>query len=141
MAQTHRVTLIPGDGIGPEISQATQRVIDATGVRIEWEVMEAGEAMIAKAGNPLPEEVVESIRRNKVALKGPITTPIGKGFRSVNVALRKKLKALEVRLGLPLLVRTTRRVALSEAGAGFLARVGPAATEIGEALTLFGTSR
>jgi len=91
MAQTHRVTLIPGDGIGPEISQATQRVIDATGVRIEWEVMEAGEAMIAKAGNPLPEEVVESIRRNKVALKGPITTPIGKGFRSVNVGLRKTL--------------------------------------------------
>jgi isocitrate dehydrogenase (NAD+) len=90
MAQTHRVTLIPGDGIGPEISQATQRVIDATGV-IEWEVMDAGEAMIAKTGNPLPEEVVESIRRNKVALKGPITTPVGKGFRSVNVGLRKTL--------------------------------------------------
>ena len=73
--QTHRVTLIPGDGIGPEISLANQRVIDATGVRIEWEVMEAGEAMIAKAGTPLPEEVVESIKRNKVALKGPVTTP------------------------------------------------------------------
>jgi isocitrate dehydrogenase (NAD+) len=87
----HRVTLIPGDGIGPEISQATQRVIEATGVAIEWDVMDAGEAMIARTGNPLPEEVIESIRRNKVALKGPITTPVGKGFRSVNVGLRKAL--------------------------------------------------
>jgi isocitrate dehydrogenase (NAD+) len=88
---THRITLIPGDGIGPEISQATQRVIDATGVPIEWEVMEAGQSAIEKTGTPLPPEVVESIRRNKVALKGPITTPIGKGFRSVNVGLRKEL--------------------------------------------------
>ncbi len=88
---THRITLIPGDGVGPEISQATQRVIDATGVAIEWDVMEAGEATIARSGTPLPDEVLESIRRNKVALKGPITTPIGKGFRSVNVGLRKAL--------------------------------------------------
>jgi isocitrate dehydrogenase (NAD+) len=88
---TYRVTLIPGDGIGPEISQATQRAIDATGVRIEWEVMEAGESAIARYGTPLPEEVIESIRRNRVALKGPITTPVGKGFRSVNVGLRKAL--------------------------------------------------
>jgi isocitrate dehydrogenase (NAD+) len=88
---THRVTLIPGDGIGPEISQATQRVIDATGVSIEWDVMEAGEAVIATAGTPLPQGVVDSIKRNRVALKGPITTPVGKGFRSVNVGLRKAL--------------------------------------------------
>ena len=88
---THRVTLIPGDGIGPEISQATQRVIDALGVSIEWDVMDAGEAAIARTGQPLPPEVVESVRRNKVALKGPITTPVGKGFRSVNVGLRKSL--------------------------------------------------
>lgn len=88
---THRVTLIPGDGIGPEISQATQRVIDATGVAIEWDVIDAGDAAIASTGNPLPPEVVESIRRNRVAIKGPITTPVGKGFRSVNVSLRKEL--------------------------------------------------
>jgi isocitrate dehydrogenase (NAD+) len=87
----HRVTLIPGDGIGPEISMATQRVIDATGVAIEWDVAEAGEAMIARTGNPLPNEVIESIKRNGVAIKGPITTPVGKGFRSVNVGLRKAL--------------------------------------------------
>src|SRR5439155_21630984 len=77
--------------IGPEISRATQRVIDATGVPIEWEVVEAGEALIARTGNPLPPTVINSIRRNRVALKGPITTPVGKGFRSVNVALRKEL--------------------------------------------------
>ncbi|MEO8285324.1 MAG: isocitrate/isopropylmalate dehydrogenase family protein [Chloroflexota bacterium] len=88
---THTVTLIPGDGIGPEISQATQRVIDASGAKIEWEVVDAGEAAIARTGQPLPPEVVDSIRRNKVALKGPITTPVGKGFRSVNVQLRKTL--------------------------------------------------
>lgn len=85
------VTLIPGDGIGPEVSFATQKVIDATGAPIEWEVVEAGEACIEKYGSPLPEQVIEIVRKNKVALKGPITTPIGKGFRSVNVALRKAL--------------------------------------------------
>ena len=73
----HRVTLIPGDGIGPELAEATRRVLDATGVGFEWEVQEAGEAMIAEHGTPLPERVLESIRRNKVALKGPITTPVG----------------------------------------------------------------
>lgn len=88
---TYRITLIPGDGIGPEISQATQRVIDSLGVPIEWEVVDAGQTSIAKTGTPLPPEVVESVRRNKVALKGPITTPVGKGFRSVNVGLRKEL--------------------------------------------------
>ncbi|HLJ67792.1 MAG TPA: isocitrate/isopropylmalate dehydrogenase family protein [Chloroflexota bacterium] len=88
---TYRVTLIPGDGIGPEVSGAARRVIDATGVAIDWEVQEAGSDVMDRYGTPLPEAVLESIRRNKVALKGPITTPIGTGFRSVNVALRKAL--------------------------------------------------
>jgi isocitrate dehydrogenase (NAD+) len=88
---THRVTLIPGDGIGPELAEATRRVLDATGIAFEWEVQEAGEATIASEGTPLPERVLESIRRNKVALKGPITTPVGSGFRSVNVGLRQAL--------------------------------------------------
>lgn len=88
---THRITLIPGDGTGPEITEATRRVIEATGTPIEWEIKEAGVDVMEKYGTPLPDEVLESIRRNKVALKGPITTPIGTGFRSVNVALRKQL--------------------------------------------------
>ncbi|MCL5103995.1 MAG: isocitrate/isopropylmalate dehydrogenase family protein [Armatimonadetes bacterium] len=87
----YKVTLIPGDGTGPEITEATRRVIDATGVDIDWEVKEAGVDVMDKYGTPLPDEVLESIRRNKIALKGPITTPIGKGFRSVNVAMRKEL--------------------------------------------------
>jgi len=85
------VTLIPGDGIGPEVSLAAQRCIEATGVQIEWETVHAGSEVMDKKGTPLPEEVLESIRRNKVAIKGPITTPVGSGFRSVNVALRKEL--------------------------------------------------
>jgi isocitrate dehydrogenase (NAD+) len=87
----HRVTLIPGDGIGPELAEATRRVLDATGIAFEWEVQDAGEATIASEGTPLPERVLESIRRNKIALKGPITTPVGSGFRSVNVGLRQAL--------------------------------------------------
>lgn len=87
----HRVTLIPGDGIGPELALAARRVIDATGVAIEWELQEAGEEVMEKYGTPLPPGLLESIRRNRVALKGPITTPIGTGFRSVNVALRHEL--------------------------------------------------
>src|SRR3954452_11051153 len=87
----HRVTLIPGDGIGPELAEATRRVLDASGVAFEWEVQDAGEAQLAAHGTPLPEPVLESIRRNRVALKGPITTPIGEGFRSVNVTLRQTL--------------------------------------------------
>ncbi|MGQ9454561.1 MAG: isocitrate/isopropylmalate dehydrogenase family protein [Armatimonadota bacterium] len=87
----HRITLIPGDGTGPEITEAARRVIEATGVNIEWEVVHAGIDVIEKYGTPLPDEVLQSIRRNKVALKGPITTPIGGGFRSVNVALRQAL--------------------------------------------------
>ena len=90
-AMSHTVTLIPGDGIGPELAEATRRVLDASGVAFEWEVQDAGEAVMAEYGTPLPEHVLESIRRNKVALKGPITTPVGSGFRSVNVTLRQTL--------------------------------------------------
>ena len=89
MAQT--VTLIPGDGIGPELAEATRRVLDASGVKLDWEVIDAGEAVMAKEGTPLPQAVLDSILRNKVAIKGPITTPVGVGFRSVNVALRQTL--------------------------------------------------
>ncbi len=88
---THRVTLIPGDGIGPELADAAVTVLEATGVEFEWERVEAGEAVLARRGTPLPDDVLESIRRNRVALKGPITTPVGEGFRSVNVALRQAL--------------------------------------------------
>jgi isocitrate dehydrogenase (NAD+) len=87
----HRVTLIPGDGIGPELAEATRRVLDASGVAFEWEVQDAGEGVMAQYGTPLPEHVLESIRRNKIAIKGPITTPVGTGFRSVNVTLRQTL--------------------------------------------------
>lgn len=88
----HAVTLIPGDGIGPELSEATRRVLEATGVEFDWDVQEAGADVMDKHdGNPLPDAVLESIRRNKVAIKGPITTPVGSGFRSVNVSLRREL--------------------------------------------------
>ncbi|HEX3345901.1 MAG TPA: isocitrate/isopropylmalate dehydrogenase family protein, partial [Polyangiaceae bacterium] len=87
----HTITLIPGDGIGPEVTRATQRVLDAAGVRIAWEEHDAGAAVAEKRGTTLPDEVLASIRQNKVALKGPIGTPIGKGFRSVNVTLRQAL--------------------------------------------------
>src|SRR5437773_7424250 len=90
-ATRHAVTLVPGDGVGPEICNASVRVLEATGVEFEWDVQQAGEAAIGKFGTPLPEPVLESIRKNKVALKGPITTPVGSGFRSVNVALRQAL--------------------------------------------------
>jgi len=89
LAQT--VTLIPGDGTGPEVTEATREVIDALDTGIEWEEVEAGETVIDEEGTPLPEHVLESIRRNKVAIKGPLTTPVGEGFRSVNVALRAEL--------------------------------------------------
>lgn len=85
------VTLIPGDGIGPEVIDAAVKVINAAGVNINWELMDAGQHVIEKYGSPLPSHVIESIRKNKVALKGPITTPVATGFRSVNVALRKEL--------------------------------------------------
>ena len=88
---SRKVTLIPGDGVGPELAEAMRRCVDATGADIDWEVMDAGEHVMEKEGTPLPDKVLDSIRRNKVAIKGPITTPVGKGFRSVNVALRKAL--------------------------------------------------
>jgi isocitrate dehydrogenase (NAD+) len=88
---TYQVTLIPGDGIGPEISAAAREVLEATGVAFEWDEQAAGEATLASEGTPLPDRVIDSIRRTRVALKGPITTPVGKGFRSVNVALRQAL--------------------------------------------------
>ena len=90
MGAVHRVTLIPGDGIGPEVALAARRVVDASGAQIDWHVEEAGEAQMAREGTPLPERTIESVARDRVALKGPITTPVGSGFRSVNVALRKK---------------------------------------------------
>src|SRR6266545_6763421 len=89
-AMTHTITLIPGDGTGPEIVEATRRAIEATGVRIEWDVQDIGVPAIAKYGTPFPEAALASIRRNKVGLKGPLTTELGTGFRSVNVALRKE---------------------------------------------------
>ncbi len=88
---THRITLIPGDGIGPEVTDAARRVVAASGVDVEWDVQAAGAGVIEVEGSPLPERVLASIRRNRVALKGPLTTPVGAGFRSVNVALRQGL--------------------------------------------------
>ncbi len=87
----HTITLIPGDGIGPEIVAATVRVVEATGVDIEWETQIIGAQALEKFGTTIPETTIESIKRNKVALKGPLTTPVGKGFTSVNVGLRKAL--------------------------------------------------
>src|SRR5438046_2271249 len=87
----HTITLIPGDGIGPEVASNVVRIIEASGVEIEWETHYAGAQALEKFGNTLPDSLLESIRRNRVALKGPITTPIGKGFTSVNVGLRKTL--------------------------------------------------
>jgi isocitrate dehydrogenase (NAD+) len=88
---THTITLIPGDGIGPEVTRAVVRIIDAAGVRVTWGQEDAGQSAVDRCGNSLPASLVESVRRNKVALKGPVTTPIGQGFTSVNVGLRKAL--------------------------------------------------
>ena len=90
MSMTHTITLIPGDGTGPEIVEATRRAIEATGVKITWDAQEIGVPAMAKHGTPFPQEALDSIRRNKIGLKGPLTTELGKGFRSVNVALRKE---------------------------------------------------
>lgn len=87
----HRITLIPGDGSGPDVVRAAVRVLETTGIEFEWEEFLAGEAALERYGTPVPEAMLESIRRNKVALKGPLTTPIGRGFRSVNVAIRQRL--------------------------------------------------
>lgn len=88
---SYKVTLLPGDGIGPEVALAMRKCVDATGVKIEWDEQIVGEAAIAKLGTPLPEAALESARRTRVAIKGPVATPIGKGFRSVNVQLRQAL--------------------------------------------------
>src|SRR5256714_6259211 len=88
---THSITLIPGDGIGPEVTEAVVRILDAAGVSIEWERHQAGVLAFEKTGKTLPVELIDSVRKNKVALKGPLTTPIGEGFTSVNVGLRKSL--------------------------------------------------
>jgi isocitrate dehydrogenase (NAD+) len=90
-SMAHRVTIIPGDGIGPEVADATRLVVAASGVEIDWEVQEAGAAVMEREGTPLPERVLQSIRETRTALKGPVTTPVGTGFRSVNVALRQEL--------------------------------------------------
>ncbi|MBA3728384.1 MAG: isocitrate/isopropylmalate dehydrogenase family protein [Actinobacteria bacterium] len=87
----HHVTLVPGDGIGPEVAEAAQRVVEAAGVEVEWDVQEAGAAVLEREGSPLPDRVLRSIERTRTALKGPVTTPVGSGFRSVNVTLRQEL--------------------------------------------------
>jgi isocitrate dehydrogenase (NAD+) len=87
----HRVTFIPGDGIGPEVAEATRRVLEATGIEFQWDAVIIGSQAQDKFGTPLPDQALQSVKRNKVALKGPVTTPIGAGFRSVNVALRQAL--------------------------------------------------
>jgi isocitrate dehydrogenase (NAD+) len=92
MTNAYNITLIPGDGIGPEVSNATKRVLEATGVRFNWDIVHAGIDVMEEYGTPLPEHVLESIRKNKIAIKGPVTTPVGTGFRSVNVSLRKQLE-------------------------------------------------
>jgi isocitrate dehydrogenase (NAD+) len=89
---TYNITLIPGNGVGPQVTEATRRVLEATGVKFKWDLAEVGSSAMEKYGTPLPSSVIESIRKNKVALKGPVTTPVGSGFRSVNVALRKELE-------------------------------------------------
>ncbi|PJI07347.1 MULTISPECIES: isocitrate/isopropylmalate dehydrogenase family protein [Clostridium] len=89
MKKDHNITLIPGDGIGPEVTGAAKKVIEAAGVNINWDVVEAGANVMDEYGTPLPQYVLDSIKKNKIALKGPITTPVGSGFRSVNVALRQ----------------------------------------------------
>src|SRR4051794_14398266 len=88
---SYTVTLIPGDGIGPEVTAAARDVVAATGISITWEEQDGGAGAAEKYGNPCPDELIQSIQRNRIALKGPIGTPIGKGFRSVNVTLRKTL--------------------------------------------------
>ncbi len=87
----YKVTLIPGDGVGPEVTEAVRKVLEATGVGFDWDIQNAGEDVYVQEGTPLPQRVIDSIKKNKVALKGPVTTPVGKGFRSVNVTLRQEL--------------------------------------------------
>ena len=88
---SYTITLIPGNGIGPEVTEAAVRIINSTGVKIEWERVEAGIDVLSKYGTPIPDSVIESIKKNKIGLKGPLTTLVAKGFPSANVALRKEL--------------------------------------------------
>lgn len=88
---SYNITLIPGDGVGPEVMESARKIVESANVEINWDIVEAGEKVIDKYNTPLPDYVISSIKKNKIALKGPITTPVGKGFRSVNVALRKEL--------------------------------------------------
>jgi isocitrate dehydrogenase (NAD+) len=136
---TYAVTLIPGDGIGPELADATVHVLEATGIGFDWDVQTAGEATIASEGTPLPDRVIDSIRRTSVAIKGPITTPVGSGFRSVNVGLRQALELYaNVRPARTMKGVTTRYEAVDliivrenteDLYAGIEHRVGPDAAE------------
>jgi isocitrate dehydrogenase (NAD+) len=147
----YAVTLIPGDGIGPELAEAARRVLEATGIGFDWDVQEAGEATIASEGTPLPDRVIESIRRNGVALKGPITTPVGSGFRSVNVGLRQALelyanvrpartmKGVETRFEHVDLIIVRENT--EDLYAGIEHRVGPDAAESIKIITRFASQR
>lgn len=101
----HDVTLILGDGVGPELAEAARMCVDATGVKISWDPQEAGVDVMERTGTPLPEPLLQSIRRTRCALKAPITTPVGKGFRSVNVQLRQEFPTLCLRASLQVLSR------------------------------------
>src|ERR1041384_6343319 len=92
MTQTHRITLIPGDGIGPEVTRAAVRILEATGLKFEWETFQAGAEAFEKYREYIPKELIHSIEGTRVALKGPVTTPIGGGFASINVELRKRFE-------------------------------------------------
>jgi isocitrate dehydrogenase (NAD+) len=145
------VTLIPGDGIGPELADATRHVLEATGIAFEWDVQQAGEATIATEGTPLPDRVIESIRRTGVAIKGPITTPVGSGFRSVNVGLRQALELYaNVRPARSMAGVETRyenvdliivRENTEDLYAGIEHRVGPDAAESIKIITRFASQR
>jgi isocitrate dehydrogenase (NAD+) len=145
------VTLIPGDGIGPELADATRHVLEATGIAFEWDVQQAGEATIATEGTPLPERVIESIRRTGIAIKGPITTPVGSGFRSVNVGLRQALELYaNVRPARSMAGVETRyenvdliivRENTEDLYAGIEHRVGPDAAESIKIITRFASQR
>lgn len=117
---SYNVTLIPGDGIGPEVTEATRRVLEATGVAFNWDLAYAGAEVMDRYGTPLPELVLESVRKSKVALKGPVTTPVGTGFRSVNVALRQELdlyaciRPCKTYLGVPSLYKNVDIVVIRE---------------------------
>jgi isocitrate dehydrogenase (NAD+) len=147
----YSVTLIPGDGIGPELAEATRHVLEATGIAFEWDVQQAGEATIATEGTPLPERVIESIRRTGIAIKGPITTPVGSGFRSVNVGLRQALELYaNVRPARSMAGVETRyenvdliivRENTEDLYAGIEHRVGPDAAESIKIITRFASQR